>query len=236
MPQLPIKKAFIPSAGLGTRLRPLTDNLPKGLVKVKERYLITYALEHLSNFGIEEVVINTHHASGCWKNVFPSNTWKDIKMTFLHEPVCLETGGGIKNAEEFFSDTEDFIVYNSDVVSDIDLNPLFAFHSNHKALATLLLRSSGFPLQLILDEDGRIQDIKISSDETAIQKYLFTGIHVLNRKCFDLMKQGRNSSIIQYYMNWIKQKKDIYGLSIDKGFWYDLGTVQSIDDFETQLK
>lgn len=234
MTPLPIKMAFIPSAGLGTRLRPLTDNLPKGLVKVSGRPLITYALEHLRSLGIEEVIINTHHASECWESAFPSKTWADIKITFLHEPVCLETGGGIKNAEIFFSDVDDFIVYNSDVISNVDLKELYDFHVSHNSLATLVLRSSGFPLQIILSGDKRIKHIQVSPDDEDTQRYLFTGIHILSQKCFALMQQGRIVSIVKYYMDWIKQERQIYGLALDNGFWHDLGTIEAIDKFENQ--
>src|ERR1041385_4856 len=89
-----IKQAFILGAGLGTRLRPLTEHLPKPLVPVGGRPLVKYALRHLAGVGVREVIINTHHAAEHWRKAFPSGEYEGIRLTFRHETVLLETGGG----------------------------------------------------------------------------------------------------------------------------------------------
>src|SRR5690242_12726955 len=94
-----ITQAFVLGAGLGTRLRPLTDDLPKPLVPIFQKPLITFAFDHLIAFGIEKFIVNTHHLPERFAETFLENSYREIPITFVHEPVRLETGGGIKNIE-----------------------------------------------------------------------------------------------------------------------------------------
>ena len=118
-----IKQAFVLGAGLGTRLRPLTDDLPKPLVPIFHKPLITFALDHLIDIGIRQIFINTHRLPDAFAKAFPENGYAGTPLTFVNEPVLLETGGGIKNIETQLR-SEPFITYSGDVLTDIRLQPL----------------------------------------------------------------------------------------------------------------
>src|SRR5437016_7197196 len=106
-----ITQAFVLAAGRGTRLRPLTDDLPKPLIPIFQKPLITFALDHLIAAGVESFVINTHHLPNEYRNYFVNDTYCGHHVRLLHEPVLLETGGGIKNAQSGLG-AEPFIVYS----------------------------------------------------------------------------------------------------------------------------
>ncbi|HDQ03258.1 MAG TPA: nucleotidyltransferase family protein, partial [Deltaproteobacteria bacterium] len=110
-----INTAFILGAGLGTRLRPLTKNTPKPLLEIGGRPIITYAMEHLRAFGIKRFIVNTHHCAQKYLETFPKNNYKNIPIIFRHEPVLLDTAGGIKNIEDLIAADERIIVYNGDI-------------------------------------------------------------------------------------------------------------------------
>ena len=122
-------KAFVLGAGLGTRLRPLTDALPKPLIPVFHRPLIQYALDHCLAAGIREFAINTHHLPEKWPEYFPDGTYRGAPVTFFHEPELLETGGGIKNIASWIGD-DPVLVYNGDILTDLDLPRLLETHTS----------------------------------------------------------------------------------------------------------
>src|SRR5208337_4208808 len=98
-----MKTAFILGAGLGTRLRPLTENIPKPLLTIGGRPIITYAMEHLHSIGVKRFIINTHHCAEKYAEAFPKNNWEGIPITFCHELILLDTAGGIKNIEDLIT-------------------------------------------------------------------------------------------------------------------------------------
>src|SRR5512136_1734000 len=118
-----IKTAFILGAGLGTRLRPLTEDTPKPLLPIGGRPIITYAMEHLKAVGVQRFIINTHHCAGRYAEVFPEGSWRGIPITFRHEPILLDTAGGIKNIEDLIAAGDRIIVYNGDIISSLPLAP-----------------------------------------------------------------------------------------------------------------
>ena len=117
-----ITQAFVLGAGLGNRLRPLTDVVPKPLVPIFQKPLITFALDHLIQLGIGRFVINTHKLPESFQNFFGKNGYRGCSTTLVHEPDLLETGGGIKNAERYLG-VEPFITYSGDILADIPLPP-----------------------------------------------------------------------------------------------------------------
>src|SRR5262249_40888150 len=122
-----IAQAFVLGAGLGTRLRPLTNELPKPLVPIFGKPLITFAFDHLFAAGVGSFVINTHHLSECFQDSLGENSYRKAPIRLLHEPVLLETGGGIKNAEPHLTE-ENFFVYSGDILTDLPLAPLMDEH------------------------------------------------------------------------------------------------------------
>ena len=118
-----ITQAFVLGAGLGTRLRPLTDELPKPLVPVFGKPLITFAFDHLLAAGVRRFVVNTHHLPELFRDSLGNGTYRSCPLSLVHEPVLLETGGGIKNAEPLLTESS-FLVYSGDVLTDLPLAPL----------------------------------------------------------------------------------------------------------------
>src|SRR5437764_9765316 len=118
-----ITQAFVLGAGLGMRLRPLTHELPKPLVPIFQKPLITFAFDHLIDSGIEKLIVNTHRQPEAFGSVFPENKYRGLPIEFVNEPVLLETGGGIKNVEGQLG-SDPFITYSSDVLTDLRMERL----------------------------------------------------------------------------------------------------------------
>ena len=127
-----ITTAFILGAGLGTRLRPLTEKCPKPLLTIGGRPIITYAMEQLCAIGIQKFIVNINHCPEKYTETFPDNQWQEIPITFRHEPVLLDTAGGIKNIEDLIASEKRIIVYNGDVITNLPLQPLVEKHFAQK--------------------------------------------------------------------------------------------------------
>lgn len=220
----PVSRAFILGAGLGTRLRPLTDNLPKPLVPVRGRPLVAWGLEHLAGAGVSEAIINTHHAPDQWKKTFPTSRQGGIRLTFRHEPVLLDTGGGLKNVEDFLAGHGTFLIYNGDILTSLPLDRAIAHHQREANLATMVLRSTGGPLHVALGGDGRISDIRGMAGTGRPGTFLFTGIHVVEPEIFRHIPEVRVESIITIYLDLIRKGGRIGGVVLDEGEWSDVGT------------
>ena len=149
-----INTAFILGAGLGTRLRPLTEDTPKPLLEIGGKPIITYAMAHLRAVGVKRFIVNTHHCAEKYAEVFPENNWKGIPITFRHEPVLLDTAGGIKNIEDLIAEDEGIIVYNGDIITNMPIELLIRKHFELKTCVTLALRSEGSLLNVNVDKEG----------------------------------------------------------------------------------
>jgi len=223
--------AFVLGAGLGTRLRPLTDERPKPLVPIFGKPLITFAFDHLISAGVSEFVVNTHHRPEAYGRILGERDGKAVyegcPVTFRHEPLLLDTGGGIRNVADLIGG-RDFLVYNGDVLSDLPLAGAIAEHSRAGNLATLVLRSSPGPLQVRCDPTaGRITDIREAIGGRSEPKFLFTGITVLSPEIFDEIPVGEAVSIIPIYLDLIRRGARIGGCIVDEGSWFDLGSLEA---------
>ena len=155
-----IRTAFILGAGLGTRLRPLTENCPKPLLPVGGRPLITYAMDHCLSIGVERFIVNTHHCAAAYDTAFPGGNWRGTPILFRHEPVLLDTAGGLKNIEDLLEEDETILVYNGDILTDLPLARLLAAHAAGGREVTLALRSDGPLRNVCLDAKG--EDLRFS--------------------------------------------------------------------------
>ena len=149
-----IRTAFILGAGLGTRLRPLTEHCPKPLLPVGGRPLITYAMDHCRSIGVERFIVNTHHCAEAYDKAFPGGNWRGMPILFRHEPVLLDTAGGLKNIEDLLEEDETILVYNGDILTDLPLERLLAAHAAGGREVTLALRSDGPLRNVCLDAQG----------------------------------------------------------------------------------
>lgn len=232
-----LRQAFVLGAGLGTRLKRLTESRPKPLAPLANRPLITRAFEHLAReAGVEQIIVNTHHLAEQYGRFFPSKEYRyetagvaPIQLTFRHEAELLETGGGIRNIAELLEE-DDLIVYNGDICTTLPLQPAIEEHLSSGREVTLILRSHGGPLHLAVENEGsrgrhptgRVADIR-GLHAGLPGTHLFTGIYLLKRRFVHRLPSGKGS-IIPTFLDTLRQGEEIGTITINDGLWLDLGT------------
>jgi NDP-sugar pyrophosphorylase family protein len=239
-------KAMILAAGLGTRLRPLTDDRPKALVTVAGRTLLEIALSRLRTFGVSEVIVNAHHHAGMIVDYLKVNDNFGMRIEVSREEELLDTGGGLKKAAPFFSDSsqEPFILHNVDVLSAIDLGHMVRFHADQNALATLAVQERASSRQLLFDEQAYLCGRRVGrapKDESGteqadqlvrptkqMQALAFSGIHVLSPKIFTKMNEKGVFSIIDAYLHLASRGEKIVAFRADGYYWRDLGRPEDL--------
>ena len=226
-----VSTAFVLGAGLGTRLRPLTNLRPKPLVPIFNKPLITFAFDHLMAAGVSRFVVNTHHrpeAYARWLGEASGRAgYRRCPVLFRHEPVLLETGGGIKNASDLIGGSP-FLVYNGDVLADFPLETLIEAHLRSGNIATLALRSSGGERRIQCDPaTGRITDMRGLIGGRTDPSFLFTGVSVFSPEIFQHIQQGDIISIIPVLVELMRQGVRVGGEIINEGVWFDIGNISS---------
>ncbi|MDQ2866954.1 MAG: sugar phosphate nucleotidyltransferase [Verrucomicrobiota bacterium] len=222
-----ITQAFVLGAGLGTRLRPLTDELPKPLVPIFQKPLITFALDHLLAAGVENFHVNTHHRPEKFAEAFPSSHYRRHRLQFHHEPVLLETAGGIANIAASLRD-EPLLVYNADILCDLPLAPLLAAHERDANLVTLALRRADGPRHIAFDQATRsVVDIRDQLGTGKPTDFTFTGVYIVSVAFVRQLAPGVKRSVIPHFLEAIKRGERIGGVVIDDGNWWDVGTIEA---------
>ncbi|MDE3224107.1 MAG: nucleotidyltransferase family protein [Nitrospirota bacterium] len=220
-------KAIILAAGLGTRLRPLTETQPKPLLPVAGTPLIVWNLLLLRRHGVTEVLINLHHLGPMIEQTLGDGRRYGLTLTYSHEPAILGTGGGIKQAEPFF-EGHPFLVLNGDTLLELDLGALMQAHRERGALATMVLREDPDVERwgpVTVDQAGRILSItgRGRTGSGAAQRLMFAGVHVMHPRLLREVPAGRESSIIDAYVRAITEGEPVYGYRM-AGYWSDVGT------------
>lgn len=239
-------KAMILAAGLGTRLRPLTNDRPKALVEIAGRTLLEITLERLRSFGVREVIVNTHHFADLVQDYIATHRNFGMRIEISREEELLDTGGGLKRAAWFFLEsngTEPFLLHNVDVLSTIDLTAMMQFHRERKALATLAVQDRVTSRYLLFDRDGLLRGRRAGSDGTpqmaraadAPEALAFAGIHVISPRIFDLLNEGGAFSIIDAYLRLAAQGEAIAAFRSDAYYWRDLGKPESLAAAERDI-
>jgi NDP-sugar pyrophosphorylase family protein len=229
---------MILAAGLGTRLRPLTNDRPKALVEINGRTLLEITLARLRSFGISEVVVNVHHFADLVVDYLNTNGNFGMRIEISREDVLLDTGGGFKKVARFFLDGQadgPFLLHNVDVISNIDFQLMFERHVESNALATLAVQSRSSSRQLLFDNDsllcGRKSDDAAAEIVRAAPPYCplaFCGIHVISSRIFPLLTEAGVFPIIPAYLRLAAQGEKILGFRADKYDWKDLGTPENL--------
>lgn len=222
-----IRQAFVLAAGLGTRLRPLTDQLPKPLIPIGPKPLITFAFDHLiADAGVQEFIVNTHHLADRYAEVFPGGRYRDRPLRFRHEPTLLDTGGGIKNIADLLGPSPDtLLVYNGDILTDLPIQPAIEHHRRAGNEVTLVLRSQQGPRHLAWDPaTGRVLDIRNRLGTGLPEAYAFSCVYLVEPAFLDRVPAGETVSVIPIFLDMIRQGAALGGVLIDEGDWRDLGT------------
>jgi mannose-1-phosphate guanylyltransferase len=218
-----VTQAFVLGAGLGTRLRPLTDDLPKPLVPIFQKPLITFAFDHLIDRGVTKFIVNTHHRPERFAESFPESRYRGYNLDFRHEPDLLETAGGIANIADSLGN-EPLLVYNGDILTDLPLAPLLESHALAGNMVTLALRSGAGPKHIAFDSgNGRVLDIRNQLGTGAPDEFVFTGVYIVERQFVDLLARGVKRSVIPSFLELIRRKEKLGGVVIDGGKWWDVG-------------
>jgi mannose-1-phosphate guanylyltransferase len=217
-------KAFVLGAGLGTRLRPLTSIYPKPLLPIFGKPLITFAFDHLREFGIRELIVNTHHLAGKFTDLFGTGRYRDASVQLVFEPVRLETGGGMKNVERQIGD-DVFLVYSGDILTDIPIAELVADHFAKQNDVTIALRTTTLGNAVSWSpEAGLVTDIlgKLSSGHPG--RYDFAGISVWNPSIFARLPANETVSFVPLLVDWIRAGGKIGGTLLESNQWYNIGS------------
>ena len=240
-------KAMILAAGLGTRLRPLTDDRPKALVEINGRTLLEITLSRLRIFGVREVIVNVHHFADLVVEYLKKNNNFGMQIDVSREERLLDTGGGLKRVAYFFTRSnasdEPFILHNVDVLSTIDLQHMIQSHVENKALATLAVQDRETSRYLLFDEHLQLcgrrsnnQDPELVRSANQPQPLAFSGIHVISPRLFPMMTEDGAFSVITTYLRLAAQKERIQAFRADKYYWRDLGKPESLTQAAQDLK
>jgi len=232
-------KAMVLAAGLGTRLRPLTEERPKALVEVAGRTLLEITLSRLRAFKVREVIVNAHHFADMMVEYLKANDNFGMRIEISREEALLDTGGGLKKAAWFFlenSSNEPFILHNVDVISTIDLHRMVLFHEENRALATLAVQERETSRYLLFDEhlqfcgrrkgmDTKPELVRPASRPLAVG---FCGIHVISPRLLAMLSEEGIFSIIPAYLRLAAHGERILAFRADEYYWRDLGKPESL--------
>jgi len=232
-------KAMILAAGLGARLRPLTDTTPKALVDVGGAPLLKVLLERLAHAGVTEVIVNTHHLADKLTNFLEDKKREGLKVEISRETFFpLETGGGLKKAAWFFDDGKPFFLHNCDIFTELDLPAMYEAHLESGALATLAVKERPSSRQLLFDPELNLRGRSDASKEglewagapvNGPLRLAFSGVHVISPEIFPLMTETGVFSIMDVYLRLAGAGAKIKGFRMDGSYWTDIGTLEKLE-------
>jgi len=237
-PPSSISKAILFAAGLGTRLKPFTDNHPKALAVVNGKPLLQRNIEYLKSFGITDFVINVHHFADQITDFLNSNENFGVNIQISDESdEVLETGGGLVKAKDLLRN-EPFLVMNVDILTDLNISDLMKFHSENQPLVTLAVSDRESSRKLLFEENGELKGWKnlnsgekIIASENPLTEKAFSGIHIINPNIFEKMPTSGKFSIMTTYMELMKTEK-ILGFDHSGGILVDVGRPESVLEAE----
>ena len=227
-----VTKAMILAAGFGTRLRPLTDTIPKPLLPFNGKPMIENAISKLRSAGVNEFIINIHHHAEKMEDYFQRRSGTE-NITLIKEHDILGTGGALVNAKELLNGSGSFFLYNADVDTGMDLLEMEKYHFDTGSLVTLALKERKTSRYLILDSEmniiGRTENDSdtLYRDKKPEKKMGFCGIHLISDKIFGLIESSGSFDIIPEYMRLISMDFMIKGFDIGSTSWQDLGKLNN---------
>ena len=230
-------RAMILAAGVGSRLRPLTDTTPKALIDVGGVPMIECVIRRLQSAGVIEVVINLFHFGDRIVEFLASKGNFGLRIAFTREQELLDTGGGLKNAAWFFDDGRPFFLHNVDVLSEIDLTALLRFHTDTGSLATLAVQPRPSSRQLVFDSSGRLvgretpEGVEWAHGPVVpVERLGFTGIHVIDPAIFSRMSETGIFPITRSYLRLAGEGERIVAYRADGQYWQDIGSGEKLEE------
>lgn len=237
-------RAMILAAGLGTRLYPLTNDTPKALIQLAGRPLLDIVLTQLIKHGFNEIAINIHHHADQVRDYLKKRDRGDTIIHCSFEESILGTGGGIKKMVPLLGTDEPILVYNVDVLTNLDLSALYQRHLRSGVSATLAVQSRETKRYLLFDENGllcgrvtaeRPEPHFVRKPEGGISFRAFNGIHVIEPTQY-LDNSEKQFSSIDFYLQLAASEKKILEYRMDQIYWRDLGRLQNLQDAEKDIK
>lgn len=236
--KLKLVKALLFAAGLGTRLKEQTLSKPKALIDLAGKPLLRHAIEHLKQFGISDITVNVFHFAEQVISYLEENNSFGINIQISDErDQLLDTGGGLKKASVFLNGTEPILIYNVDVISNLDLNLLLKYHQEQKSLATLVVRARETSRYLMFDSNLQLTgwknfsngETRISRDESFAesQPFAFSGIHLIQPELLDLITEEGKFPIMDLYLRLAKSNS-IKAFIDQSDLWMDLGKPEQL--------
>jgi len=228
-------KAMILAAGLGTRLRPLTDHKPKALVEWEGKPLLEHVILKLKSQGFTEIIINVHHFAEMIMEFVRSREYFGIRIAFSHEKQeLLDTGGGIAHASYFLRERP-FLVYNVDVNSDLDVHALYEAHLRQGAIATLAVKERVTSRSLLMNREGLLkgwrdnrsgETILVGKGQEKLTPIAFSAVQVLDPAVFSLFPRQKKFPLMPFYLE-LARTHPIFLHRHDRDSWTDMGKLES---------
>ena len=228
-------KAMILAAGKGTRLGKITESIPKALVDINGKTVLQLAAEKCMEAGFGEIIVNIHHFADMVEAEIKVLNSKGFNISISDERnELLDTGGGLFRARRFFG-SEPFLLYNADIISDLDINSLFQFHVSQKALATLAVRQRAGNRFFLTDSNGRLcgwinkatgEKITTCEDDVQLSEIAFSGVHIIDPVIFKYMDDGIYSMTATYLQ--LASDHRILTYPHNDGYWFDIGTPENL--------
>ena len=227
------------AAGLGTRLRPLTDNKPKALVEFNGQTLLQWNINRLKEAGFNRIVVNVHHFAPMVIKYLEENKGFGAEIIISDESDrLLDTGGGLKKAQSYFKEGQPILIHNVDIISNIDLKALFLHNIKYQALATLAVRNRNSSRVLLFDENDLLRgwrnnltgELKLPSTESQPEKlhpFAFSGIQIIDYSLLNLITETGKFSMIDVYLHLSKSQK-IISFKHDEDYWTDVGKIEEL--------
>lgn len=232
------------AAGLGTRLKPFTENVPKALIEVGGKPMIERVISNLKNAGVTDIIINLHHFPEKIKAFLTSKNNFNLNITFSDETgELLETGGGLMRAAWFFDDGQPFLVHNVDILTNLNLTEMMEYHCKWNPIATLFVQQRMSSRYLLFDDENQLKGwvnkktgerIDVFKNQLPVKELAFNGIHIINPDIFKEIKNSGKFSIIPAYLEIVKQKT-ILSYQRDDAMYLDIGKPESLAKADTLI-